>query len=474
MGQEIAQEHFNKQDFVEFEQRLRDETSLLGHWFADQAFVDEPATGGYEVEAWLIDRQYYPAPINQAFLAKANSPLIVPELSTFNVEVNSTPRVLHGYALSAMEKELERTWAFCRASAQDLDADTLMIGILPTVREQDLTLENISGMTRYKVLNEQLMRLRRGYPFELDIVGRESLQVTHPDVMLEAAATSFQVHLKVSPAMSVRNFNACIILSAPMVALCANSPYLFGRDLWDETRIPLFEQAVSARSPGSRWSDRVTFGHGYVQRSLFECFEENIERYPVLLPEQLGTDREQVAHLALHNGTIWRWNRPLVGFGDDGVPHLRIEHRVVPAGPSAIDTIANAAFFFGLVHNLATREEIPENVLTFDQARANFYAAAKQGLNAHIDWIGQKQVPVHGLLREVLLPMAREGLMQQEFDRGDIDRYLGVIQKRLDTWCNGAAWQRTWVEKNGNDMQALTQAYAHQQQTGKPVHEWEI
>jgi gamma-glutamylcysteine synthetase len=474
MGQEIAREHFNKKDFAEFEQRLHDETQLLGHWFTDQVFSDSPPTGGYEVEAWLIDDQCYPAPINQAFLERVNSPLIVPELSTFNVELNSTPQPMHGDSLSAMQKELEQTWANCRARAQELNAETLMIGILPTVREQDLTLDHISGMTRYRVLNEQLMRLRRGYPFELDISGRDSLHLTHPDVMLEAAATSFQIHLKVSPADSVRYFNACLVLSAPMVALCANSPYLFGRDLWDETRISLFEQAVSARSPKSRWSDRVTFGHGYVQKSLLECFEENIERFPVLLPEHLKAHADQVAHLALHNGTIWRWNRPLIGFDNDGAPHLRIEHRVVPAGPSVIDTIANAAFFFGLVHNLASQEEAPENILLFDQARANFYAAAKQGLNAHIDWIDQKQVPIQGLLREVLLPMAREGLTRQEFKSEDIDLYLGVIERRLDTWCNGTAWQRAWVEKHGNDMQALTQAYAKQQQTGDPVHDWSI
>jgi gamma-glutamylcysteine synthetase len=474
MGQEIVQEHFNKHDFAEFEQRLRDETALLRSWFKDGRFAESAQTGGYEVEAWLIDDQCFPAPINRQFLAEANSPLVVPELSTFNVEINSTPRLLHSDTLSQMQAELEQTWSYCRDSARALDAGILMIGILPTVREQDLTLDHISHMTRYRALNEQLMRLRRGYPFELDIVGRESLTMTHPDVMLEAAATSFQIHLKVSLAQSVRYMNAAMILSAPMVALCANSPYLFGHDLWDETRIPLFEQAVSARSPKSRWSDRVTFGHGYIQHSLFECFEENTVRYPVLLPERMDAAPDRLSHVLLHNGTIWRWNRPLIGFDDSGDPHLRIEHRVVPAGPSVIDTIANAAFFFGLVHNLANQEVAPESLLDFGQARANLYHAAKQGLNAHLDWMGQRQVPVQGLLRDVLLPMARKGLERQEFDAADIDRYLDVIARRLDTWCNGAAWQRAWVEKHGTNMQALTGAYAEQQESGMPVHQWQI
>jgi len=474
MGQEIAQEHYNKHDFDEFEQRLRAETELLRERFDQGAFASSAQTGGYEVEAWLIGDEYLPAPINQAFLARVDSPLVVPELSTFNFELNSTPRLLRGDCLSAMQTELEQTWAFCQQSARALGAGALMIGILPTVREQDLTLEQISHMTRYRALNEQLMRLRHGYPFELDISGRESLTVTHPDVMLEAAATSFQIHLKVSLEESVRVFNAAMIASAPMVALCANSPYLFGHDLWDETRIPLFEQAVSPRSPKSRWSDRVTFGHGYLQHSLFECFEENTVRHPVLLPEHMDADPGSLSHLLLHNGTIWRWNRPLIGFEENGEPHLRIEHRVVPSGPSVIDTIANAAFFFGLVHNLANQDEAPESILSFNQARGNFYLAAKRGLNAHIDWIGQRQVPVQGLLRDVLLPMARQGLEQQEFDATDIDRYLDVISQRLNSWCNGAAWQRAWVEKHGTDMRALTAAYAEQQQSGLPVHEWQL
>ncbi len=474
MGQEIAQGHFNKHDFEVYESRLREEMAVLSGWFKDKSFANGGLTGGYEVEAWLVDNSYLPAPINEAFLKRIDSPLVVPELSTFNVELNSTPQAMRSDALSTMHRELEKTWSRCRQVAGELDANALMIGILPTVREQDLTLDHISHMTRYHALNEQIMRLREGYPIELDINGRETLGVSHQNVMLEAAATSFQVHLKISLDQSVRFFNAAMVLSAPMVALCANSPYLFGNDLWDETRIPLFEQAVSVRSPRSKWSDRVTFGHGFIQQSLFECFEENMERFAVLLPEQMDEVPERLSHLLLHNGTIWRWNRPLIGFEDNGVPHLRIEHRVIPSGPSVIDTIANAAFYFGLIHSVATSIDAPEDSLSFDQVRANFYAAAKQGLNAHIDWLDKKQVPIQGLLRDVLLPLARQGLEHQEFVAEDIDRYLGVIEQRLDSWCNGAAWQRGWVEKHGVDMQGLTAAYAENQQGGKPVHEWKF
>lgn len=474
MGQEIGQGHFHKHDFDAFEAHIDDEMVLLSQWFEQQAFNSSEHTGGYEVEAWLIDKEYGPAPINHQFLAKIDSELVVPELSTFNVEINTTPQELHGRVLDKMRNELDQTWSRCRRVAGELGADMLMIGILPTVGVQHLTLDNISVMTRYRALNEQILRLRRGAPIELDINGRESLAISHQNVMLEAASTSFQIHLKVSQEQSVRFFNAALIVSAPMVALTANSPYLFGRDLWDETRIPLFEQAVSVRSAKSHWSDRVTFGSGYVQESLLECFEENRLRFPVLLPESIDGPCEQLSHLLLHNGTVWRWNRPLIGFNADGLPHLRIEHRVVPAGPSVVDTIANAAFFFGLVYSIANEETPIEGVLTFDQVRANFYLAANQGLNARIDWISGARQPVQALLLKQLLPRARDGLERQEFDKEDIDFYLGIIEQRLDCWCNGAAWQRGWVEQHGSDMQALTTAYTECQQGGAPVHQWKL
>lgn len=474
MGQEIGRGHFYKHDFEQFEARVADELVLLSQWFKDRIFDSSEQTGGYELEAWLIDNHYQPAPINREFLQRIDSELVVPELSTFNIELNSTPQEMHGRALGKMCDELEQTWSRCRRVAGELGADMLMIGILPTVGVQHLTLDNISGMTRFHALNEQILRLRKGEPIELDIGGREPLAVSHQNVMLEAAATSFQIHLKVPQERSVRYFNASLIVSAPMVALSANSPFLFGHDLWDETRILLFEQAVSVRSTRSRWSDRVTFGHGYVQNSLLECFEENNLRFPVLLPEIMDSPAEQLSHLLMHNGTIWRWNRPLIGFNTDGVPHLRIEHRVVPAGPSVIDTIANAAFFFGLVHSIANTTTPMEELLTFDQSRANFYSAAHHGLNAHIDWVDGKSQSVHTLLHEQLLPLARDGLERQEFASEDIDFYLGIIERRLDCWCNGAAWQRGWVEKQGSDMQALTAAYAEQQRGGEPVHCWNL
>ena len=474
MGEEISNIRFRKPHFRDFQERLLQETALLQSWFENKAFDCGQQTGGFEIEAWLVDRIFDPAPINQAFLGLLQNPMVVPELSAFNVELNNEPQLMTGRALSRMHEDLEKTWNNCREIADKLDADLLMIGILPTVRESDLGLNNMSQLARYRALNEQILRLRKGDALQLDISGRDLLNTRHHDVMLEAAATSFQIHLKIPPEQSVRYFNAAIIVSAPMVAISANSPYLFGRDLWDETRIPLFEQAVSVASLKAKLVDRVTFGKSYVQESLLECFLENRDRYAVLLPELMEGPAERLNHLRLHNGTIWRWNRPLIGFNDDGRPHLRIEHRVVPAGPSAIDTIANAAFFYGLVYMLANSEEAPEERLPFGSARANFYAAAKNSLNARVLWLDGNAVPVYDLLLEELLPMARAGLESQEFNNDDIDTYMDVIRGRLRERCNGTVWQRSWVAHNGNDMHALMQAYAECQRGGEPVHEWPV
>jgi len=474
MGEEISNTRFRKPHFRDFQERLLQETALLQSWFENHAFDCGQQTGGFEIEAWLIDRVFDPAPINQVFLDLLQDPMVVPELSAFNVELNTDPQSMTGRALSRMHEELNKRWAHCREIAGKIDADLLMIGILPTVRKSDLALNNMSQLARYRALNEQILRLRKGDELQLDISGREHLIKQHRDVMLEAAATSFQIHLKIPPEQSVRYFNAAIILSAPMVAISSNSPYLFGRDLWDETRIPLFEQAVSVASLKAKLADRVTFGKSYVQQSLFECFEENRDRFPVLLPELMEAPMKKLSHLRLHNGTIWRWNRPLIGFNDNGHPHLRIEHRVVPAGPSPIDTIANAAFFYGLVYMLANNEEAPENRLPFGTARTNFYAAAKNSLGAHVTWLDGNDVPVYDLLLEELLPMARAGLEAQDFDRDDIAVYMDVIHGRLRERCNGTVWQRSWVAKNGNDMHGLTRAYAENQQRDEPVHEWPV
>jgi hypothetical protein len=472
MGQEIQASRFNKSDFAAFQERLRAETELLAHWFATGAFDTGPTAGGFELEACLVGRDLQPACIIEPFLERLQDPLVVPELATFNVELNGTPQPLRGDALSRIAAELGSTWAHCNGVAGDLGARLAMIGILPTLRPEHLDIAHMAPRRRYRALNERILALRRGRPLLLDIKGKDHLVLAHRDVMLESAATSFQIHLKVNADEGARVYNASKIIAAAMVGVSANSPYLFGCDLWDESRIPLFEQAVSVG--GSVFSERVSFGLRYVEQSVAECFQANLARFPVLLPQVMDEPPERLAHLRLHNGTIWRWNRPLIGCEGGGPPHLRIEHRVVPAGPTVTDAIANAALYFGAARALASDPEPPEHRLPFRSARANFYAAAQAGLRASVQWLDGRRTGLAEVLSADLVPRARRGLLDVGIDENEVERWLGPIEGRLRTGQTGAVWQRAFVQRHGGDTAALTAAYLERQQAGRPVHEWTL
>ena len=477
MGQDIASSHFSSQDFDRYAQHLSDETALLKSWFDRGMLSDQENVIGLELEAWLIDPEGRPAPVNEACLTALDDPtLFSPELSQFNIELNSTPQPLSGHVFSTMKSELDKTWNRCRRVAQRYDAELAMIGILPTLSDEMLTLDMMSQTARYRALNDQVLRLREGRPIELDISGVEHLVSSHNDVMLEAATTSLQIHLQISQEKSLRYYNALQLLSAPMVAISANSPLLFGKRLWQETRIPVFEQAVPVGGfNGAAFGPvkRVSFGTGYARHSLMELFEENRQHFPILLPETLSSDRNELSHLRLHNGTIWRWNRPLIGFDNDGTPHLRIEHRVMAAGPTTIDTIANCALLTGLARVLAEENEPVEERLEFSQARDNFYLAAKKGLKAQVSWLDGQSGHMTDLLQH-LLPLARLGLEKIECSREDIDDYISVIEGRIAKGQTGAAWQQGYLDANGGDLGRMLAAYLEGQNSGNPVHEWKI
>ena len=474
VGDEIERRYFDAEDFSEFRARLDAETNLLKTQFESGEFSDRGDVAGFELEGWLVDEQGDPVPDNEACLAALDNPLVVPELAAFNVELNGSPSALTGRVFSRLHDELAATWSACRQAAEATGCHLVAIGILPTVSESVLTSEYMSSMVRYQSLNDRVMALRDGKPLSLRIEGERELTTTHDDVMLEAAATSFQIHLQCKPERSVRDFNASIIASAPMVAASANSPFLFGHTLWDETRIPLFEQAVNV---GERYPSRVSFGSGYVQDSLLEIFEENQREHLILIPAVRNDPPSKFGHVRFHNGTLWRWNRPLIGFDFDGQVHLRIEHRVVPAGPTIKDCIANAAFYFGLVRGMSLLPEPPESQLPFEVAQDNFYTAARYGLNARIRWVREGKVVEKGireLIMGELLPMARRGLEAESIPLAEIDDYLNVIAERVDSGQNGAAWQKRWVQQHGNDLHELVREYRIQQDSGDPVHSWKL
>ncbi len=471
MGQEIEDSHFSREDFEHFARCLERETDLLEAWLREGRFASTGCVGGFELEAWLVDGRARPVAVIEQVLERLEEPLVVPELARFNLELNGTPQPLKGDALSRFADELLGTWGRCNRAAATCGARLAMIGILPTVTRQDLTLANMSPMKRYEALDEQLQRLRGGDPVQIDISGRDRLRFAHRDVMLESATTSFQIHLKVDADSVARLYNASKILAAPMVAVSANSPYLFDADLWAETRVPLFEQTVCTGR--DEVAKRVGFGVGYV-RSIMECFRANLDRFDILLPRVTDEPEERLPHLRLHNGTIWRWNRPLVGFDADGRPHLRIEHRVVPAGPTVQDAIANAALFFGAVHALGHRETAPETEMPFEDARRNFYRAARFGLDARVRWFGGREATLRQVWEQSLLGLAEQGLGSLGIDRAEAAYWTDIIRGRLANGQTGAAWQRAWVARHGRRMAELTERYLGWQESGEPVHRWRV
>lgn len=475
MGQEIAGVSFVDTDFDRFRQHLRDETTRLADWLASDIQTHDSRYAGLELEAWLVDKTMRPAAINDAFLNILNDPLANAELAKFNIEFNTDPVPLTGSVLSHLHTQLQNAWSNASQQAQKLDSELLMIGILPTLQQGDLNVLNMSNLNRYRALNEQILAAR-GEPVQLDISGLEHLKLTHHDVMLESAATSLQLHTQVPVNVAHHFYNASMIASAAVVAVSANSPFLFGHNLWQETRIPLFEQAIEAggfNGAAHGPVKRVSFGSGYARHSIFECFEENLEHFPVLLPVDLGEASDTLEHLRLHNGTIWRWNRPLIGF-NGARPHIRIEHRTPAAGPTVTDMLANAAFYYGLSHAFCDRLIARGFELSFTDARDNFYKAARHGLDTHVvDFHGQHQ-RLQKYILDDLLPLAAEGLAKLDINASEADKYLAIIEDRVEKHQTGSDWQRAFIEKHGKDFQKLTKHYLYYQQQGMVVSQWPI
>ncbi len=368
---------------------------------------------------------------------------------------------------------MSATWQHCVSTAHNLDRELLTIGTLPSAKQDLFVTENMSNMVRYQSLNDRVMALRDGRELELEIEGEQPLSLRHHDVMLEAAATSFQIHLQCPRDSAVRDFNASLISAAPLVAAGANAPFLFGHELWEESRIPLFEQSVDV---GTNNPARISFGEGYVRESLFEIFAAN-QRQLILIPEVHDSEPNRFHHVRFHNGTLWRWVRPLIGFDFDGQVHLRIEQRVASSGPTLKDCVANAAFYFGIVRGLGLSNQAPEEQIDFTAAKDNFYNAARYGLDARMVWFidGRLQeLSARSIVADHLLPLARQGLASVNIPPGEIDEYLDIIGARVSNGQNGAAWQRRWLHQHDATFNDLVLQYLSLQNTNKPVHTWPL
>jgi len=374
MGKEIGTVRFTHEDEKIFHKKLRQETKILKRWFENEIFERSRPKCGLELEAWLVTKDFVPAPVSHLFIEKLNHPLVVPEISKFNFEINTEPYLIEEDVFSKHENELLQLWQKCQNLAEAMNLKALIIGTLPTLRDHMLTLDNLSPQNRYFALNERVMKLRQGHPLEIDIEGKDEVHVKHNDVITECAATSLQVHFDVTQENASKYYNASVIASAFMAAVCANSPFFYGKELWDETRVAIFEQSVNVKSfkkINGEYAKRVSLGNGYVRKSVMELFIENLDGHPILIPEVTPSNSEWLDHLRLQNGTIWRWNRPLVGLSETGKPSLRLEFRVPSAGPTIKDVIANMVFQIAVNQYLFEIEDL-EKKITFEIANENF------------------------------------------------------------------------------------------------------
>lgn len=442
-----------------------------------------------EIEFNLTDDAGEPAMVNAAALEAIADPSFQTELGQFNVEINIAPRLLEGAVFSGLERDARASLNNAEGRARTVGAHMMMIGILPTVEAKHLHAESFSANQRYALLNEQIFAAR-GEDLEIAIVGVERLSTYAETIAPEAACTSVQLHQQVDPEAFANHWNAAQAIAGVQVAVAANSPFFYGKELWRETRIALFEQATDTRSEELKVQGvrpRVWFGERWIT-SIFDLFEENVRYFPALLPvcedeDPLETlergDVPRLGELRLHNGTIYRWNRPIYDVVRDQ-PHLRVENRVLPAGPTVIDTLANAAFYYGLLRVIADQERPVWSQMSFSAAEENFHAGARDGINARLYWPGIGEVPAAELVLRRLLPLAHEGLRRSGVDPGDADRLLEIIERRCVTLRNGASWQSEVFHQLYQDkamdrpcaLRQMTKVYREHMHSNEPVHSW--
>ncbi|HEX4811310.1 MAG TPA: glutamate--cysteine ligase [Nonomuraea sp.] len=487
MGKDVPVVVFSRDDRRKYREKVRRCLDVFARMLRESRFELERPLAGLEIELNIVDTDGAPAMRNAEVLAAIRQPDWATELGQFNIEINIQPQELSGAGPLDLENDIRARLNHAEERARSQGGHLVLVGILPTLREDDVHEGTLSANPRYRLLNEQIFAAR-GEDLHLCVEGAERLDTHADSITPEAACTSVQLHLQVSPEAFAAHWNAAQAIAGAQVAVAANSPYLFGKELHRETRIALFEQATDTRpdelkAQGVR--PRVWFGERWIT-SVFDLFEENVSYYPALLPlcedeDPLAElDQGRIPHLhelTLHNGTVYRWNRPVYAVVN-GVPHLRVENRVLPAGPSVADVAANAAFYYGLMRVLPYDERPIWSRMSFQAAEDNLGAAARHGLESRLYWPGMGEVPAAELILRRLLPMAYEGLDRWGVDRAVSDRLLGIVEGRCLTGRTGATWQVERVRAEGGDRQealrAMTLDYIGRMHTNEPVHTWEV
>lgn len=473
--------------------RLLQDVRALEQMLEEGKIEAEPQRIGAEQEVVLVDRFMQAAPVNLEVIERASESHLTVEIGRFNLEFNLDPLRLGGNCFHQLEQNLNRLLADLRTVTRELGVEVLLIGVLPTIRLSDLSLDQITPWARYRALNKQLTALHGGQ-YRFYIQGEDDLILEHNSIMMEACTTSFQTHLQVAPEDFAAYYNAAQAITGPVLAVSTNAPLAFGKRLWHETRIALFQQSVDTRRGNlylRNMSPRVTFGTSWVRESILEIIYEDVGRFQPLLGsrsdehplEKLAEGKLPYLHAyqAFHS-TIYRWNRPCYGI-TNGKAHLRIENRTLPSGPSTVDEVANTALWMGLIKGLTAAGVDVANRMAFRKARASFRHAARLGLEAHVHWLDGATAAADELMLAELLPIAREGLSGADVDGEDIDHYLGVIEERVKKRRSGSYWimdALTQLEEERpptgrvNALISTVSALLDWQQTDQPVHEWDL
>jgi CBS domain-containing protein/gamma-glutamylcysteine synthetase len=493
MGEQKVSLVDNQKQMQRFVKSLLNDVSALEHMLQNDWFESDVIRIGAEQEMVMVDKTTFkPSLVAMEALDKMQHyPWVETELAKFNLETNIEPRIFEKDCFSLLEKENSDKLARIQEVLDEMNTSIVLTGILPTLRKYHLEMENLTPKKRYFALMEALNKQLIGQSYELRIIGIDELLVKHSSPLLEASNTSFQVHLQVAPKDFVKMYNIAQALAGPMMAISANSPVVFGKRLWHETRIALFQQSLDTRTSHDHMrerSPRVSFGRDWIHHSIMEIYKEDIARFRVLLSSDVEEDslamiREgqvpKLRALQVHNSTVYRWNRPCYGISENGKPHLRIENRILPSGPTVLDEVANACFWLGCMIGMADEVGDIREKMSFVDARDNFGKAAKFGIDSKFTWFYDQKISAEDLIMQ-LIPIARKGLRKQQVDEKDIDRYLSVIQGRAEKHMTGARWMLrafTKLHENANTDEALsvlTATMIQNQQSNKPVHEWEM
>jgi gamma-glutamyl:cysteine ligase YbdK (ATP-grasp superfamily) len=487
MGQDVAKTEFTREDRQNYRMKVRRCLDVFARMLAESRFDGERRSIGLEIELNLTSDGGDPAMVNDQVLELMADEDFQTELAQFNIEINVPPSRIEGGVFADLETSLRASLNHANDMAQKAQSNVVMTGILPTLRPEHLTASTFSSNPRYSLINEQIFAAR-GEDLQISIDGVERLSTYADTIAPEAACTSVQLHLQVAPDDFPAHWNASQAIAGVQLAVGANSPFFFGKELWRETRIALFEQATDTRSDELKAQGvrpRVWFGERWIT-SIFDLFEENVRYFPSLLPITDEEDPVEVlergdvpslAELRLHNGTIYRWNRPVYDVVRSK-PHLRVENRCLPAGPTVVDVLANAAFYYGLVKVLADADRPVWSQMSFSAAEENFHNGARHGIDARIYWPGIGEVPATELVLRRLLPMAHEGLEQWGVDTADKDRLLGIIEQRCLTSTNGASWQVDAFHRLNQDhdrpdaLREMMRRYIEHMHANEPVHTW--